>query len=76
MPELAKLFWNLHKPNGFKKGNLKFIIPLLESGHNKALKDQMVKWVGDRQDKFDVLFNPDIIWKTKLSSARSAHFSY
>ncbi len=34
-----------------------FIIELLESGHNKIIKDQIVNWVGDSQDKFDVLFN-------------------
>lgn len=36
---------------------LKYIIQLLEAGHNKILKDQLVNWVGDKQDKFDLLFN-------------------
>jgi len=36
--------------------NKQFIVQLLESGHNKILKDQIVKWVGDSQAKFDVLF--------------------
>lgn len=39
-----------------KPASMKFILQLLEAGHNKSLKDQMVNWVGDRQDKFDLLF--------------------
>lgn len=39
-----------------KTAATKYITQLLESGHNKGLKDQMVKWVGDEQGKFDALF--------------------
>ena len=40
-----------------KKQALKYIIQVLESGHNKKLKDQLVNWVGDKQEKFDLLFS-------------------
>lgn len=34
---------------------LEYIIQVLESGHNKLLKNHLVNWVGDNQEKFDVL---------------------
>jgi hypothetical protein len=59
-----------------KTGDLDFIIRLLESGHNKTLKDQLVNWVGDKQEKFDLLFNVVFTRDYRLVQRASWPLSY